>query len=812
MSTVSRLNDLLLRWEEAKQRRQPVTPEELCVDYPELLEDLKQRIEDLKRLDSVLATGEDSEALACAVNKATPGQRSRSSTPRDAAPNWPAVPGYEILEELGRGGMGVVYKACQLRLNRLVALKMMLAGTYAGPQDLARFHNEARAVAHLQHPNIVQIHEVGEQDGRPFFSMEFVDGGSLAHQLNGVPQPPPQAAQLVETLARAVQAAHQRGIIHRDLKPANVLLMADGLPKIADFGLAKQMDAGAGQTRTGEIIGTPSYMAPEQAEGRTKEIGPATDVYALGAILYEMLTGRPPFRGATPLDTLDQVRTAEPVSPRQLQPKMPRDLETICLKCLRKEPGKRYASALALADDLRRFLNHEPIQARPVSRVEKLWRWRQRNPYVAGLSAIVVCLLVSVSLISTIATFSIAAARNQAEENAERANAEAATSKHLADFLLGLFQSSDPMGREGLGFRAGKETGQKLLARDLLDRAAGRIETEFKGPILTKASLLDSIGNAYLSLGIYEQAEALLRQALEIRTSQLPEDHPDVATSLFYQGQLRHFRAEYPKAEPYYRWALALREKHFGAKHLLVADVKFYLAWLCNDRQDRALAEALLREVVEVRTRELGKKDRQTAIARAGLAIVLTMQGRDVEAFQVNLATLDDSDLVQALTVYQRAMNYRKQGKFAEAEKAYGQLLAMSRQILSENHPVTAALLGDMAGLMREKGALMQDKGALEEAERLIRQVIAIGSQFMNDHPKMVEARVELAKGLLARGEFEEAENSFQEALTSLRKRESMNHPQAKTIIEHLVRLYKASGKPEKAEALLREVTATGKE
>ena len=241
----------------------------------------------------------------------------------------------------------------------------------------------------MQHPNIVQVYEVGEHEGKPFFSLEFCGGGSLEKKLNGTPLPAREAAALVETLARAMQAAHEQHVIHRDLKPANVLLAEDGTPKITDFGLAKKLDE-AGQTQSGAIMGTPSYMAPEQAGGKSGEIGPAADVYALGAILYECLTGRPPFKAATALDTILQVVSDEPVPPSQLQTKTPRDLETICLKCLHKEARKRYATARELADDLRRFLDGEPIRARPVGRVERAAKWVKRNPVVAALVALVV--------------------------------------------------------------------------------------------------------------------------------------------------------------------------------------------------------------------------------------------------------------------------------------------------------------------------------------------------------------------------------------------------------------------------------------
>jgi WD40 repeat protein len=296
----------------------------------------------------------------------------------------PRVDGYEILKVLGAGGMGIVYKARHLRLDRVVALKMIRAGTGALPEELTRFEAEARAVAAIDHPNIIKIFEIGERDGLPYVSLEFLEGASLAQQIAGKPQPVDDAARIAETLARAMDVAHRRGIVHRDIKPANVLLAGDGTPKIADFGLVKRLETDSAQTGTGSILGSPSYMAPEQATGAEKA-GPAADQYALGATLYEMLTGRPPFRGSSFLETLDLVRTAEPVAPSQLLPHMPRDLETICLKALQKDPARRYPGVAAMAEDLRRFRAGEPIVARPISGPERAWRWCRRNPTVAVL-------------------------------------------------------------------------------------------------------------------------------------------------------------------------------------------------------------------------------------------------------------------------------------------------------------------------------------------------------------------------------------------------------------------------------------------
>jgi len=310
--------------------------------------------------------------------------------------------------------MGVVYKARQINLNRLVALKMVLAGAHAGPVALARFHKEAQAIASLQHPNIVQIHDVGQAGGLPYFSLEFIDGGSLASKIDGRPQDITQAAWTIRILARAIDAAHLQGIVHRDLKPANILLTADGRPKITDFGLAVRLGDDTDLTRPGAIVGTPDYMAPEQARGQAHDAGPHADQHALGAILYELLAGRPPFRGSTLSETIEQVRTQEPVPPTRLQPKVPRDLETICLKCLQKEPHRRYPDACALADDLDRFLDGRPVLARRISAFEHLGRWCRRNPRVACLLAAVLVLLVTVVTTSTVFAAHLARAHGAA--------------------------------------------------------------------------------------------------------------------------------------------------------------------------------------------------------------------------------------------------------------------------------------------------------------------------------------------------------------------------------------------------------------
>jgi hypothetical protein len=382
------LLELLVRWDELRQQGKTLTPEELCPDDARLQALLRERLARRQRLQAALDL---------------PTRREQIAKPA----SLPVIDGYEIGELLGRGGMGLVFKARQTALKRHVALKIVVSGAHAGAEERARFRTEAQAVARLGHPGIVQIYEVGEQAGCPYLALEFVSGGSLAQQLHGTPMPPRRATQLILELARAVQHAHEQGIVHRDLKPGNVLLTETGVAKITDFGLAKLLDVAQGQTETGTVFGTPQYMAPEQAAGKVRAIGPATDVYALGAILYELLTGRPPFLGASPLETLDQIRTHDPAPPQTLQPKVPNDLATICLKCLEKSPTQRYPSATALASDLDLFLRGEAIAARkltPWDKAARLLRYSQLDVNWGAWATLTFC-LAPLPLLAQVAVF-----------------------------------------------------------------------------------------------------------------------------------------------------------------------------------------------------------------------------------------------------------------------------------------------------------------------------------------------------------------------------------------------------------------------
>ncbi len=529
------------------------------------------------------------EALVQIRAEIAPDVTWKSDTPRSngngrlahrSPPNTCVIGDHEIIEELGRGGMGVVYKARHRSLDRVVALKMMLSAESASPEERTRFRREAESAARLQHANIVQIHDIGEDAGRPFFSLEYIDGGNLNKHLAGFPQPPLDAARLVMTLAHAIQYAHDRGVVHRDLKPANILLAGvrgqgsavrtmersyltpdpsplTPIPKITDFGLAKRLDGGGGNTQTGSILGTPSYMAPEQAYGNSDAVGPAADVYALGAILYELLTGRPPFRAASILETLEQVRSQEPVALRHLQPKLPRDIETICLKCLQKDPRRRYSQAADLANDLGAFLAGEPIRARPVAAWERGWKWARRRPAVAALLVTLATAMVVLIVGGWVYTHRLRDAQLQTEKE-----------KKLAEAHLVKLQESQ--------LQTEKE--KKLAEAHLVKLQESQLQTEKEKKLaeehLTKAmQSLEHVGMTVFEKGgggpeLEEFKKKLLTDlTLYFKTFLGNEDHPNPEirrwTARAYKGLGMSYSmlGHQADAEAAHRSALAMCER-----------------------------------------------------------------------------------------------------------------------------------------------------------------------------------------------------------------------------------------------------------
>jgi tetratricopeptide (TPR) repeat protein len=655
-----------------------------------VVEDLMR---DLRQLPAEASSGRLATAYIGAPGNAPPAASDDSTQddspllqPPCAEESPKRLGGYELLHLLGRGGMGVVYLARQARPNRLVALKMVSAAPWDGQEQMARFRAETEVIARLQHPHIVPIYEVGDYRGRPYFTMEYIEGGSLAQQLATAPLPPRPAADLVESLARAMQFAHHHGVIHRDLKPANVLLsfsreppasaeaalaggsrLHDSMPKITDFGLAKQfVDNGDSpqpeyRTETGAILGTPAYMAPEQAGGRAG-IGPAVDIYALGAILYECLTGRPPFKAAMLLVTLEQVRTAEPVPPGRLQPGLPRDLETICLKCLQKDPARRYPTAEALADDLARWRAGEPIRARPVSRRERFVKWVLRQPALAALLAVSVMsvLALTAGAIRYQAGLRDALAAAQRQEHRADANYHAARDavQHMLDRLDEQGMAGTPRLKElkrkqledALAFYQGslqeldtddlavrQDTAEAYRQTAIIQGQLGRTEpartnalhaidlwerlaaeqpevAEYRGALGICYSLLGNL----CDLNQAEEAERFHRQALQLReelVQQKPEDflrQEKLAETLHNLGQANFMQRRYPESEAAYDRAIAIRQhqlrersKDHGLQARLAEDyVNLGLLYSSTQRPDQAAAAydqcaKLLRPLVE---------------------------------------------------------------------------------------------------------------------------------------------------------------------------------------------------------------------
>jgi serine/threonine protein kinase len=561
MSSEDRLESLLSRWWLLRRQGVDVSVDELCHDCPDLIAPLRQRIDRFNSQATPMPSAFSTEAplppapgyvdesaptvvMRRAVAEGAPPSEAQATNPPSPSP--PAlVPGYEVLGVLGRGGMGIVYKARQVKLNRVVALKMILHGDHVGASQHARFLAEAEAIAAVKHPGIVQVFDFGTHEGLPYFALEFCSGGSLAQRLAGKPLPPREAARLVEQVARAVQAAHGAGIVHRDLKPGNVLLSAavpppacglavptsdaatakpqvglDGVdPKITDFGLARRIEGGIRLSQTGTVMGTPSYMAPEQARGE-KAVGPAADVYSLGAILYECLTGRPPFLAGTPLETMRQVLADEPLLPRSLNPEVPADLQTVALKCLHKGPAQRYGSAAALADDLKRWLDGEPVLARPVGPGGRLWRWARRNPRVAPL--LMALVLIVSGVLAGLAALWLRAEnqlheaseqRAQAEQNLEEArNKQERADRHLAlqkELLnsysnLNVLQTTSNQPAEAI--QSARRTCVLLEQLVALEPDNLEYQSAWGGALHTLAVALEKLGRHAEALAAYRQA------------------------------------------------------------------------------------------------------------------------------------------------------------------------------------------------------------------------------------------------------------------------------------------------------------------
>jgi serine/threonine-protein kinase len=653
--------------------------------------------------------------------------------------------GYQLLQPLGHGGMGVVYLARQVTLNRLVALKMLAAGANPSPERLARFRAETEAVARLQHPNIVPIYEVGQSAGQPYFTMEYVAGGSLAQRLAEAPLPPRSAAGLLEVLARAVHFAHQHGVIHRDLKPANILLSFSGrsqsgvgsaplserpltecVAKITDFGLAKLVTDSTEeappqyQTQTGAILGTPAYMAPEQAAGKRQEIGPAADVWALGAILYECLTGRPPFKAATLLETLEQVRTAEPIPPARLQPGLPRDLDTVCLKCLAKEPSRRYPTAQALAEDLGRFLAGEPIKARPVTRSERLLKWARRKPATAAL--VVVSLLSLLTLAAGALYHDAGLRRALAEARREHDRADA-NYREARDTVEHMLAGLDTRAMAGTPRLKELQKQERELALRFFEGVLRRIDSQDPEVRQDAARAYYHTATLQWELGQREAADENARQAASLLES-LAAEQPDVTehrSKLAYCYTLLGNLCEGPgweaRARPFFVRALAIREELARAQpdefrwqaELAVGYHNLGQLYIFEKRYDDATREyeraiGLRRRIVRDQPSEVGHQVR-LAENYQNLGLAHGAAGRSAEA----------------------AANYR------QAEEVL--------RPLADAHPANAEYALPLAATYTNWGNQLAETGKAAEALPLLQRAVALADGVLRQEPQHATAR-----------------------------------------------------------------------
>jgi tetratricopeptide (TPR) repeat protein len=697
------------------------TPEEVCGSWPDLLPHVRERLRQMRRVEA-----EVDALFPSFADLGSGGARSAHDVTV-----LPRVPGYEVEAVLGSGGIGVVYKAWHQRLNRAVALKMLLAGPFAGPGELERFLREAETVAGLRHANIVQVHEAGDVDGRPYFTMEFVEGGSLAQKLAGMPQPARQAAALVATVAEAVHAAHQRGIVHRDLKPGNILLTADGTPKLTDFGLARRLEGATGLTLSGAPVGTPGYMAPEQAEGKSRDVGPAADVYALGAILYELLTGRPPFRADSAAETTRQVVSKEPVPPSRLNAAVPRDAETICLKCLEKDPRRRYPSAAAFADDLHRFQRNDPIEARPVGPSERTLRWIRRHPTGATLVA------TALALIGLVIGGGVLFVEQRAELRKEVFTA-VAQAEHL---------------RKGFHFDD---------ARELLEQAWRRLEPA--GP----ADLCSQVKQAQADLELARNLEAgRMRAATPSMTGKLK---PAGAESLYAEALYEEIFANAGLGRPDDDIAaVAARVQGSAVGAEIVAALDDW-ASITPDESRRAW---LLTVACGADPDPLRCRLRQPELWKDGPRLTVLVQTLGVEELSPQLVSALGRVLLnsggEVVPLLSRAQARHPQDFWLNFELGWALHESRRSDEALGFYRAALALRPEASAAHNGVGVMLFDMGRLDEAIGYWQQALKIDPNFTIVHTN-------LAQALRAKGRLDEAISHYQEAIRLDPKASALAH------------------------------------
>jgi len=730
------------------------------------------------------------------------GQDAPPPPDQDPAASLPRPFGdYEILAEIAHGGMGVVYKARQTSLHRTVALKMVAAGQLASPGAVRRFHTEAESAANLDHPNIVPIYEIGEHDGQHYFTMKLVPGASLAQRLAEFTLAPADSAEahksalvrsqahklaaLLTKVAEAVHYAHQRGILHRDLKPGNILIDESGQPHVTDFGLAKRVEADTHLTLSGEIMGTPAYMAPEQAAGNVRQVTTAADVFSLGVILYQLLTGRVPFPGATPVEVLHAVIHQEPPAPRALNPVAPRDLETVCLKCLEKDPTKRYGSAREVAEELGRFVRGEPIQARPVSRAEKVWRWSRRNPALAGFGAATLVLLVTVAVGAPIAVWREARLRRHAE-------AEAIKAQQVARFLKSMLEGVGP------SKALGRDT---TMLEEILRETADRVGTELKNQPEVEAELLQTLGEVAFLLGKFEKAEQWLSQTLTLRERVFGKESAEVANTLDALAVTYYGQGKLEEAERIGREALAMQRNVHGNNHTNVATSWNNLGITLTIAGKFTDALKAYQEALTIRTNLLGSERPEIAVTFNCMAQAFFGQGKLSEAeaaqrraLQLQRKVLPNPHPDLALSLNNLANVLQVQGKLDQAEPYYRDTLAMQKVLLGENHP-------DLATTYNNYGVLLERMGLWSESEAAHSNALTIRTNsYRGDHLHVAYTLNNLASLRASTGKYKEAEDLYEQSLAMRRRLLGDDNPDVAASISNLGRVLRYEGRLAEAE------------
>jgi tetratricopeptide (TPR) repeat protein len=788
-----RLDDAIADYLEAVDAGARPDPADWLARFPDLAADLARFFGEQDRVHNLLGGLDPAATLDLAPTIDTTPHDTPTPVPTAIPLEW--FGNYELVEEIARGGMGVVYRARQASLNRTVALKMILAGRLALAADVQRFRSEAEAAAHLEHPHIVPLYEVGEHDGQHYFTMKLIEGGSLAQHAGRFQADPQATARLLATVARAVHYAHQRGILHRDLKPANVLLDERGRPHLTDFGLARRLQGGPDLTRTGIAVGTPSYMAPEQATAGGRAVTTAADVYSLGAILYELLTGRPPFRTESPLETLRQVLEREPDRPRALNRRVSRDLENICLKCLEKEPARRYPSAAELADDLDRYQRGELVRARRAGAVERLWRWCRRRPLVAALSA---ALVLSLAVGAGLITWQWRRAEaHLAQAEAERARAEEGfreAHRAVNDFCTRVSEGQlrdvpglQPVRRELL------EAALAYYARFLRERGDDpALKAELADIHFRIATITSLLGSKPEALTAYARARTLYEELLQADPISVPlraglaETHARIGVLQADTGQPAAALTSYLRASRLYGGLLQERPGDMGLRNG-TARVYTHLGQLHRWAGRTAETQACLDKARDLQE-EVVRRQPTVAEFRANLAVIYShlaaleaalgkrpealLLARQAQALQEDLVREHPLNLhfqqQLAFTCRFLAGGLCVAKQFDEAETAVQRAQALLEHLV-EAEPRIAGLKADLSTAYRQAGHIYREQGMLPEALVLYDKALAVMAELVRDQPEVTDFRNDLAKCYFDRAALLGRMNEWEKSLESNR-------------------------------------------